>query len=595
MATQDCKEATVDFIISEGDPEMEAVADDIATNLAKIGITLNVRSLNDTEYDEAELNGDYNILFTRTWGAPYDPHSYFDSWAVPAHVEYSAIGNLEPPLTNATLLDKIAKVQQELDPQVIQAKWKEILNDVHQQAVFMPLWGTRSPFVVSRRLTGFSPGPQAYTLPLTSVQVVEGSSTVTLSPGVGSLFGTVGPLNPHQYGPNALYAQAWIYEGLVGYGQGGEVVPALATSWKTESNGDGQRVTFQLRENVKFHDGSNWNCSVARLNLDHVLSDTVRQRHQWFGAGKYLSNWECSDSGELVLETSTAFYPLLQELSYIRPLVFASAEAFHNGLDSDADEHNSCEPGGFGAAKWDFLEETITCKGLTDPIGTGPFKYVSRDAHPEEEGKDAKVVFARHDDYWGQKTGIEQLELVHYPDQKAVEEALLSEELDMALGVGPLSAQQVQEIKFYHSDKFDVRHSEVTQHALLVMNTQKSPTDDISVRRSVIHGIDKSTFLEEEFAGLEQAVTQLLPLTAPYCNVDLNPKWSYDPEKARLLNCPAPVESSGISTGAIVGIVAACVVAVGSLVFAMHLIDKEKQGKPVFAPEIEVVEKAEPA
>jgi len=50
--------------------------------------------LNSTEYTAAELEGDYHVLFTRTWGAPYDPHSYMASWAVPAHVEYSAIGNL---------------------------------------------------------------------------------------------------------------------------------------------------------------------------------------------------------------------------------------------------------------------------------------------------------------------------------------------------------------------------------------------------------------------------------------------------------------------------------------------------------------------
>ena len=88
-------------------------------------------------------------------------------------------------------------------------------------------------------------------------------------------------------------------------------------------------------------------------------------------------------------------------------------------------------------------------------------------------------------------------------------------------------------MKFYHSSQFDVRHSDVIQHSLLVFNGNKAPMDDISVRRAVIHAIDKSSFLEEEFAGLEQPVTQLLPMSAPYCNVDLSPKWGYDFEKAR--------------------------------------------------------------
>jgi len=66
-------------------------------NLEKIGIQVNTKFLNNTEYRDAEVNGDYHLLFTRSCGAPYDPHSYLAScsWEVPSHVEYSAIGNLQ--------------------------------------------------------------------------------------------------------------------------------------------------------------------------------------------------------------------------------------------------------------------------------------------------------------------------------------------------------------------------------------------------------------------------------------------------------------------------------------------------------------------
>ena len=32
------------------------------------------------------------------------------------------------------------------------------------------------------------------------------------------------------------------------------------------------RYRFALKQNVKFHDGSDWNCTVAKLNFDHVLA-----------------------------------------------------------------------------------------------------------------------------------------------------------------------------------------------------------------------------------------------------------------------------------------------------------------------------------
>lgn len=96
------------------------------------------------------------------------------------------------------------------------------------------------------------------------------------------------------------------------YGQDGIIEPVLATNWDIESTETGQKATFKLREGVKFHDGEMWNCGAAVLNFNHVLSDTVKQRHQWFGAGQHLKSWTCNGDYELVLETSSPFYPLLQ-------------------------------------------------------------------------------------------------------------------------------------------------------------------------------------------------------------------------------------------------------------------------------------------
>lgn len=451
MATnsKNCKAHSIDFLLSEGDPEMATVDKYIAQDLAQIGISVNTRFFNDSAYIDARSSGEYHLVFTRTWGAPYDPHSFLSS-----DFFNSSIGNLEPPLTRAMLTDRIAKVQQEKDFKEIQRQWRNILDDVHQQAIFIPLWGTRIPYVVNRRLVGFSPSYQAFSIPVNSLQIVTGSKNVTISPGVGSLVMSAGPINPHQYAPNALWAQDWIYEGLVSYGQDGEILPALAKSWVVDDIGEGHRATFQLRQGVTFHDGTPFDCQAVKLNLDHVLSDTVRRRHQWLGVGKYLKSWTCTNDFELVLETTRPFYPLLQELTYIRPLRFASPAVFAKGLDSHPDDHNSCESGHFGA-QFNYLEDTVTCMGLTAPVGTGPFKYVGRET--DADGSDRKVIFARNEDYWGKIPVIEFLTAVQYASTEEVEDALKSGELDMALGIGPLTALQVQNLKFYHSAQFDVQ------------------------------------------------------------------------------------------------------------------------------------------
>lgn len=581
-----CKEITVDFIIKDDDPEVAAVEDDIVQDLAKIGIKVNTRVLDAAAYIDAELEGDYNMLFTRTWGAPYDPHSYLTSWAVPAHVEYSAIGGMEPPLTRDSLLNMVTAVQLETDPMVIADKWEEIQQAIHTQAIFLPLWGTRVPFVLNRRFAGFTPSTQTYSYPLSSVRILSGSPNVTLAPGAGgSLFRSVGPVHPHQYFPNQLFVQSWVYEGLVGYGQDGEIIPVLATSWVSEDlPSGGSRYTFTLREGVQFHDGSEWNCSVAKLNFDHVLSETVKARHQWYGTTDQLTSWTCSGAGEFILETREKYYPLLQELTYIRPLTFAAASAFAEGLDSHPDLHNSCNSGDFGS-KWSFLEDNITCAGLK-PIGTGPFKLAQQETN--SDGVDIQAVFERHDVYWGGPPDIHFLHLKYYENTNDVERDLLSGDLDMALGIGPLTAKQVQDLKFYHSHTVDVRHSDVMQHALMVMNTNAEGTKDLETRRAIIHAVDKSRFIKEEFAGLEQPVTQLLPYSAPFCNVDLNPKWAYDFEKAKLLNCPTPStvssdDDDGLPAWAIGVIIVVSLLFVAAVAFAGYMFYREKQGNPIFS------------
>ena len=331
-------------------------------------------------------------------------------------------------------------------------------------------------------------------------------------------------------------------------------------------------------------------------------------RHKWLLTSQQLTSWTCSDAGEFLLETKDKFYPFLQELTYTRPLTFAAASAFAEGLDSHPDLHNSCTE--TSAGLWDRdsrIHENVTCAGLKQPLGTGPFKLATQTS---SGGVDTEVVFARHDDYWGGRAEIEELHLKMYANTDDVERDLLSGDLDMALGLGPLSALQIQKLKFHHSETVDVRHTDVMQNAIMVMNTNASHTKNIDTRRAIIHAVDKARFIKEEFAGLERPVTQLLPYNAPYCNVDLNPKWAYDFEKAELLNCPvmpspspppAPSsppmasDSDDLPAWAIIVIVIVCVLLVAVLTFAIIMYMREKSGNPIFSTLEEKTVSAKPS
>jgi nickel transport system substrate-binding protein len=87
----------------------------------------------------------------------------------------------------------------------------------------------------------------------------------------------VGPLNPHLYTPNQMYAQSMVYEPLVKYQADGSVKPWLAKSWTHSA--DGKVWTFTLRDDVTFSNGEAFDAHAAAENFRVVLDN--RQRHAW--------------------------------------------------------------------------------------------------------------------------------------------------------------------------------------------------------------------------------------------------------------------------------------------------------------------------
>lgn len=94
-----CRRLQVNFIYSDSDPEIKAIEDDIRADLSKIGITATSNALDAMKYWSSDelLQGDYNIRFARTWGAPYDPHSYLTYWTAEGSPTYNDHANLVPP------------------------------------------------------------------------------------------------------------------------------------------------------------------------------------------------------------------------------------------------------------------------------------------------------------------------------------------------------------------------------------------------------------------------------------------------------------------------------------------------------------------
>jgi nickel transport system substrate-binding protein len=313
----------------------------------------------------------------------------------------------------------------------------------------------------------------------------------------------------------------------VAYGANGAIEPSLATAWTVRDTAEGgQEYTFQLRDGVKFHDGEDWNCEVAKLNFDHVLE--LSNYHGWYDLPKQIISWICNTGMELVVTTKDTYYPLLQELTLIRPLRMLSPKSFKG---TNPRTENSCE-----GIDDDYLDandgsgDKITCLGTSSAMGTGPFKYI-------ETMENGDVKFERNTNHWRSTPQVEAIIVKKYSSNAAVMDALLAKNLDAVMGAGVLEPADLETIRTKHWNDYQVFLGPVIQNRIIIMNSIKAPTDDIQVRKVIMHAINKAAIIDKEMAGLAEPVDVMFPKTAPYCAVDLTPRWDYDMEKAQILRC----------------------------------------------------------
>ena len=86
-----CRNVTIDFLLLETNSMTAAIKDDIRSDLAVIGIDIVSRVVDYETFIADMVAGNYDMVFSETWGAPYDPHSFVASWTTPDEAHYSAL------------------------------------------------------------------------------------------------------------------------------------------------------------------------------------------------------------------------------------------------------------------------------------------------------------------------------------------------------------------------------------------------------------------------------------------------------------------------------------------------------------------------
>jgi nickel transport system substrate-binding protein len=307
--------------------------------------------------------------------------------------------------------------------------------------------------------------------------------------------GNVGPLNPHLYSPNQMFGQAMVYEPLVRYDGGGKIVPCLATSWEMEP--DGHAWLFHLRKGVAFSDGAPFNAVAVKKNLDAVLANG--ERHAWLELTPLIREVQALDEYTVRIVLSQPYTPILEDLSLIRPFRFISPSA--------------------------FPDSGSTADGITAPIGTGPWKLVKTRLGEYD-------IFERNEDYWGEKPDIDRIEVRVISDTNTCAMGFESGQVDLIYGEDQISLDTFA--RFRDDPRYITKISDPLASRVLAMNSNRSATRELGVRRAVQHALNKDAIISGIFLGTAQKVDVLLPENLPYCDLGLSP-YGYDPVLAETL------------------------------------------------------------
>lgn len=313
-------------------------------------------------------------------------------------------------------------------------------------------------------------------------------------------------LDPH--GSNDVPSSAVqhnIFETLLSQNEEAELEPLLATEWEaTEEN----VWTLQLRDDVTFHDGSDFTADDVKATFDRVLDEDVASERAFLY--EMVEEVVVVDDYTVEFHTEFPFAPFPSHLAH-------SGGAIMNE-ESIEEDYAAMEDGG---QPGDYINE--------NPIGTSYFKF-------EEWSPGSEIVLSRNDDYWGEPAGVEQVTFRVSPEGLTRIGELETGAADIIYPVSPSDTSRIEETEGVH-----MYEQESLSLAYIGFNMQKEPLDEPEVRQALSMAINKDDLIEGVYEGA--ATPAVGPIGEQVFGFsDEVEGLEYDPERAQELLAEAGYE-----------------------------------------------------
>jgi len=246
--------------------------------------------------------------------------------------------------------------------------------------------------------------------------------------------------------------------------------PALATKWSIEDGG--KRFTFTLRDGVKTHDGGAITADAVKRSFERILDPKLKAGAVVSLVGP-IDTITTPDAKTVVFSFKQPYYAfMLQIWRYF-----------------------------FGILSPKYLDSLKPGDTATAPVGSGPFKFVSRSA-------DGVVTIEAFADYsWGSEIFTNQaapyLKQVKFRAITDASTRVATLESGENLVVDEISEADYARLRA--DRRFTFVNSPRASHTIgFSMNVTRAPTDDRAVREAVNLAVDRRSIVEKLFFGVHK-------------------------------------------------------------------------------------------